>query len=72
MNNYENILFQRNEGGVKDVDWKFIVGDMVIPITTFLIGLFAGRTIERKKQADAKIDGNNNTIIQNSNVRERK
>lgn len=54
------------------MDWKFIVGDIVIPIATFLIGLFAGRTIERKKQAKAKIDGNNNTVIQNSNVRGRK
>ena len=54
------------------MDWKFIVGDIVIPIATFLIGLFAGRTIERKKQAKAKIDGSNNTVIQNSNVRGRK
>ena len=57
---------------MKYLDWKFIVGDIVIAIATFLIGLFAGRTIERKKQAKAKIDGNNNTVIQNSNVRGRK
>lgn len=54
------------------MDWKFVVGDIIIPIATFFIGMFTERTIERKKQAKAKVDGNNNTIIQNSNVKERK
>lgn len=49
-----------------NLDWKFWVGDVVIPIVTFLIGLFVGRKVERK--ANAKVRGNNNTVIQNSRV----
>lgn len=48
------------------MDWKFWVGDVGIPIITFIIGLFTGKTIERRSIAKAKVDGNGNTVIQNS------
>lgn len=50
------------------MDWKFWVGDVGIPIATFIIGLFAGKTIERRSTAKAKVKGNENTVIQNSKV----
>lgn len=48
------------------MDWKFWVGDVGIPIATFFIGLFAGRTIEKKYVSKANVKGNGNTVIQNS------
>jgi len=48
------------------MDWKFWVGDVGIPVVTFIIGIFTGKAIERN--AKAKVKGNNNTIIQNSKV----
>lgn len=50
------------------MDWKFWVGDVGIPIITFIIGLFAGKTIERRSAAKAKVKGNENKVIQNSKV----
>ena len=50
------------------MDWKFWVGDVGIPIITFIIGLFAGKTIERHSAAKAKVKGNGNTVIKNSKV----
>lgn len=50
------------------MDWKFIIGDIVIPVTTFVIGLFVGKATEKKK-AKSKIKGNNNTSIQNSEIK---
>jgi len=47
-------------------DWKFWIADIVIPIVTFISGLFVGKAIEKK--ANAKVKGNQNTIIQNSEV----
>lgn len=49
------------------LDWKFIVGDILIPIGTFILGLILGKSIERKK-AKAIIKGNHNTTIQNSTI----
>lgn len=57
-----------NLGGV-NMDWKFWVADICIPIVTFIIGLFTGKSIEKK--ASAKIKGNNNTVVQNSNCKNR-
>lgn len=51
------------------MDWKFLIGDVGIPIVTFIIGLFAGKTIERRNRAKSKVSGNNNTVIQNSDVK---
>lgn len=51
------------------IDWKFWLGDVIIPILTFFIGIFTGKKIERKSQS--KIFGNNNTVIQNSNFNEK-
>ena len=50
------------------MDWKFWIGDVGIPIVTFIIGLFAGKAIEKHWKTNAKIKGNSNTVIQNSNV----
>lgn len=52
------------------MDWKFWVGDVGIPLVTFIIGLFTGKTIERRsvKKAKAKIKGSGNTVIQNSKI----
>lgn len=47
------------------MDWKFWIVDVTIPVVTFIVGLFTGRAIEKK--ASAKINGNNNTVVQNSN-----
>lgn len=51
---------------MENFDWKFWVGDVGIPVITFIIGLFVGKTVERKSKA--KVKGDNNTIIQNSKV----
>lgn len=50
------------------MDWKFWVGDVGIPIATFIIGLFAGKTIERKSAAKAKVKGDRNIVVQNSQI----
>ena len=51
---------------ILNIDWKFWIGDIIIPIATFVDGIFVGKTIERKAQS--KISGDNNTVIQNSNI----
>lgn len=54
---------------ILNIDWKFWIGDIIIiiiPIATFVGGIFVGKTIERKAQS--KISGDNNTVIQNSNI----
>ncbi len=54
---------------ILNIDWKFWLGDVAIPIVTFIIGIFIGKTVERKAQS--KISGNNNTVIQNSNLNDK-
>ncbi len=51
---------------LNEIDWKFIIGDIVIPVLIFLLGFVGGRTYE--KRANAKVKGNNNTVIQNSKI----
>lgn len=51
---------------MENFDWKFWIGDIGVPIITFIIGLFTRKATERK--AKAKVRGNNNTITQNSKV----
>ena len=51
---------------ILNIDWKFWIGGIIIPIATFVGGIFVGKTIERKAQS--KISGDNNTVIQNSNI----
>lgn len=46
--------------------WQFWIVDVGIPVATFVVGLFTGKTIERKSRA--KIKGNGNTVIQNSKL----
>lgn len=50
------------------MDWKFWVGDVGIPIVTFALGLFTGKSVEKRSIAKAKLKGNGNTVIQNSKV----
>lgn len=50
---------------ISNIDWKFLIGDVIVPIVTFVAGIFVGKAIEQKAQS--KISGNNNTVIQNSN-----
>jgi len=49
-------------------DWKWIIGSVVIPIGTFIIGLFLGKKTEQVKIAKAKVKGEGNITIQNSKV----
>ena len=55
--------------GDNDMDWKFWLIDVALPIATFVAGLFTGKTIERKSKAKSKIKGDGNTVIQNSDVK---
>lgn len=55
---------------VKKLGLDFWIGDVIIPIITLVVGFFAGKTFERK--AKAKVKGDNNTVIQNSNIGRRK
>ena len=51
------------------IDWKFVFGDVIIPIGIFVAGIFIGRCVERRKyKAKSKVKGDNNTVIQNSTV----
>ena len=59
-------MFLAESIDLSSIDWKFIIGDIVIPIVTFVIGLFVGGAHERKK-AKARIKGSNNNVIQNVN-----
>lgn len=52
---------------LSSLDWKFIVGDIVIPIGTFILGIIIGKGSERKK-AKAVIRGNHNIAVQNTKI----
>lgn len=65
---------------LQNVDWKFWIGNILVPIVTAIVGLFSGIHIERynnKKRhnnkkinkAKAKANGKSNTIIQNSKIK---
>ena len=50
------------------MDWKFWIAYVIVPvITSFIAGIFTGKAIEKK--ASAKIKGDNNTVVQNSNYK---
>lgn len=58
---------------LQNVDWKFWIGNVLVPIVTCIVGLFSGIHIERynnKKRynhkLNARIKGNNNVVTQNS------
>ena len=48
--------------------WQLIIGDILIPVGTFIIGLFIGKGIEKKKAQSSINNGSGNTVIQNSEV----
>lgn len=50
-----------------NINWEFWAGDIGVPIALFIIGLFTGKAWEKK--ANAKVKGNNNTVIQNSDIK---
>lgn len=55
---------------IQNIDWQFVIGDIVIPIGLFIAGFFVGEGVERRKyKSNSKIKGDGNTVIQNSNVR---
>ena len=49
-------------------NWQFLIGDILIPVGTFIIGLFIGKGIEKKKAQSSINNGSGNTVIQNSEV----
>lgn len=52
------------------VDWKFWIGDVLIPIVTFVIGLFVGKAIERNRLRNKTIvKGTSNTVIQTNTIK---
>ncbi len=51
------------------MDWKFWVGDVGIPVATFIIGLFTGRTIEKRVKNKASVKGDSNIVIQGSEIK---
>lgn len=54
---------------LQNIDWKFVVGDLVVPIGLFVLGFFTGKAVEhRKYTAKSKTKGDGNIIIQNSSV----
>ena len=46
------------------MDWKFWIGDVAVPLITFVVGLLAGKTIEKRKYNKATVKGDHNTVIQ--------
>ena len=58
-------LFE-SEGVGMEIDWKFLIGDIVIPIGLFVVGFFVGRA--SNKYARSRIKGSGNTVVQNSKV----
>lgn len=54
---------------LKNIDWKFVIGDIVVPIGLFVIGLFTGKVLERRKYtAKSKAKGDGNIVIQNTTI----
>lgn len=51
------------------MDWKFWLIDVGIPVATFIIGIFTGKTIERRSKAKSKVKGDGNIVIQNSDIK---
>ena len=51
-----------------NLDWKFWLADVGIPVVTFVIGLFSGKIIEKKNVAKSRNKGDGNIIIQNSKI----
>lgn len=54
---------------MQNLNWEFVIGDLVVPIGLFVIGFFTGEHVEKKKfKAKAKVKGSGNTVIQNSEI----
>ena len=54
-------------------DWKWIIGSVMIPVVTFVIGLFVGKGVKKRKtaikqKAEASVPGYGNLVVQNSTV----
>lgn len=51
-------------------NWKFLVGNILVPIICAILGFFGGKTCEKKKniKSKASIKGNDNTVNQNNNI----
>lgn len=54
---------------IQNVDWKFVIGDILMPVLIFFAGCFVGGHVERRENnAKAKVNGNGNSVIQNSSI----
>ena len=54
---------------MQNIDWKFVVGDIIVPVGLFVIGLFTGKAMERRKYtAKSKTKGDGNIVIQNTTI----
>lgn len=55
---------------LRNIDWKFVIGDIIVPIGLFVAGIFVGGAIERRKyKAKAEVQGNGNIVMQNNDIR---
>lgn len=52
---------------LKSIDWKFVLGDIVMPLVIFVLGVLVGQGIEKRK-AKSKIKGSNNVVLQNVDI----
>ncbi len=52
---------------LKSIDWKFVIGDIVMPLLIFGLGVLVGQGVEKRK-AKSKIKGNNNVVLQNVDI----
>ena len=52
---------------ISNIDWKFWIGDVFVPVGLFFLGYILGDN-HGKKKAIANTKGNKNTIIQNSEI----
>ena len=52
---------------INNMDWKFFIGDILVPVILFFLGYILGDN-HGKKKAVANTKGNKNTVIQNSEI----
>lgn len=52
---------------INSINWEFVIGDIIIPISLFLAGFLIGENVERRKyKAKSKIKGSYNNVSQNN------
>lgn len=56
---------------MESFDWKWFIGQVLVPIATFVGGLFVGKQAEKHKtikKSKAKVSGRGNIVVQNSTI----